>query len=245
MRRSGERLLTLLLLCLAAGLTYALYTEFNAESAATATQPSAEPLAQTQVTTSPTPPVELPPTPPLASFDEITARPLFSPSRRPPPPGEEPLANTPQQASAPPDKSPFSVMGILITDNTRTALLKPLDSGEDAIRASEGELLPGSGWKIVEITPEWVRIEQQGSSETLKLSDNVMSASDKRKLLQQAQKARLQAVQQQQQTKLQAATRPTIGRATNGDRRLRTPPAPPRRIISPTVRQPTVRAQVR
>ncbi|MCB1760875.1 MAG: hypothetical protein KDI68_13980 [Gammaproteobacteria bacterium] len=246
MNRSGERLLTLLLLGLAAGLCYALYAAFNdnafdaAETAASAPQAQRSPVgADTAAAVA-----ELPPAPPLARFEEMTARPLFSQSRRPPAPGEEPVASAPQLASAPPDQSQYSVMGILITDNQRSALLKPRGKEADTVRASEGEMLPGSGWKITEITPEWVKIEQQGSSETLKLSDNVLSAADRRKLQQQAQKEQLQAVQQQQQEKLQALGRAATERTVNLERRQRTV-APPRRIISPNALRPTVRARDR
>ena len=128
--------------------------------------------------------------PPLQNFSEIIARPLFAPDRRPQrvsPGGQETVAKAPTTPiPGAPVSNQFQVMGIVISEDEKAALIKPVGQKGEILRVREGQLV--SGWKITSITPEAVNILQDGRNEVIKLSDNKLSAAEKRRLAQQAKR---------------------------------------------------------
>ena len=122
---------------------------------------------------------------PLSEFGEMIMRPLFSPSRRPPEAGGEEMASDTQESTTLPlETNQFLVMGIVIAQDEKVALLKQPGYSDEILQVKEGQKL--SDWTVSEITPEFVTIERGGVSEVVRLSDNVLSAAEKQRLLQQA-----------------------------------------------------------
>ena len=111
--------------------------------------------------------VELPATPPLSDYSELTERPLFSRTRRavsgnsqePPP---QPIATTPVGA---PD---FRLSAIVIAGEQRIALLQPLAGGlAEPQRLSPGEHY--QDWEVLEVHPRSVILRRNGQRHTLAL----------------------------------------------------------------------------
>lgn len=98
-----------------------------------------------------------PANPPMSTFTEIVARPLFEPSRRPPPP-KPPDSPTPSV----PALQPFDLIGVVLSPRGRTALLRPRAKG-DVLRVVEGQKI--SGWKVSEIRSTHVILQRGDSSE--------------------------------------------------------------------------------
>ncbi len=190
MNARGQRLLSLLLLVAMAGLGYLLYDDIDQITrqkapALTSRLPATAP--QPEAATAPDP--EHTP-PPINDFLEMVARPLFSQERRPPPAAPaEPAATNPVNPTTPVQSGgqQFLVMGIIITDQEKVALLKPRRGKAEVFRVKEGEIV--TGWRVTKITPEAVTITKGQRSDRLKLSDNVLSAAEKRRLAQQARLA--------------------------------------------------------
>jgi hypothetical protein len=68
-------------------------------------------------------------------------------------------------------------------------LLKPTGKSKDVFRVREGERV--LEWTVESVTPEAVTIRQGAITDTLKLSDNVLSQAEKRRIAQQqARKAK-------------------------------------------------------
>jgi hypothetical protein len=86
---------------------------------------------------------------PLELLSETRDRPLFSPSRRPPPPV---LASVPQIVQPPAEIRPPSVvlLGVVTDDNGARAVVRA-GSPEKTIRAHLGEEI--DGWKVTLIEP--------------------------------------------------------------------------------------------
>jgi hypothetical protein len=120
----------------------------------TAAAPAALPAA------APAPPRFEPP--PAGTFEEIALRPLFFESRRPFEPtvaaeeGEAPIA---EPALA------VELVGTLVTDQDRAALLQP--AGQSASWRREGDKI--AGWRIGTIERERVTLRQGDKTETLEL----------------------------------------------------------------------------
>ena len=120
----------------------------------TAASPAALPAA------APAPPRFAPP--PVGAFDDIALRPLFFATRRP----FEPTVAV-EEGEAPVAKPEVSVelVGTLVTDQDRAALLQP--AGESASWHREGDQV--AGWRIGTIERERITLRQGGKIETVEL----------------------------------------------------------------------------
>lgn len=110
--------------------------------------------------------ISLPPLPPDPKFAMLPEqafaaaleRPAFSPMRRP--------ANTPDTNTLLTTSADFSLIGVVISDNERFALIKPHDSDE-LERLHEGEAL--AGWSAVSIAPDRVVFRRAAVEEEILL----------------------------------------------------------------------------
>jgi general secretion pathway protein N len=100
---------------------------------------------------------------PQSAFSEIVARPLFSPSRRPPSaqPESKVVANDTKSET-------FDLIGVIISADSRMALLRTQDTSE-VVRAIEGQSV--GGWEVRTINPTQVVLERGSDSEVLKISN--------------------------------------------------------------------------
>ena len=99
-------------------------------------------------------------------FDEISARPLFFPSRRPFAPPAEAEA---QAAAVAEPAVALELIGVLLTDQERAALLQPL--GEPgALWAREQQTV--AGWLVEEIAADRVRLREGDRVEVVELRDD-------------------------------------------------------------------------
>jgi hypothetical protein len=94
--------------------------------------------------------------PPMAAFSEIAARPVFIPSRRPiPPPAALTLAAAPAPAPPPPPAPPpqinLTLVGIMIGDEGRYALVRSAGS-QTVTTLAEGQEI--GGWQVYLILPD-------------------------------------------------------------------------------------------
>lgn len=101
--------------------------------------------------------------PDISVFSEITERPLFSRSRRPPSPSEEPAADKPS-----PKAENYDLVGVLVSPDERVALLRRHNS-QEIIRAVEGQQV--GGWEVQAIKPTEVVLRRGDFSEPLKIND--------------------------------------------------------------------------
>ena len=86
------------------------------------------------------------------TYPEIAERPLFYPSRKawaPPPPPPAPVVST-----APPPLTDYALVGVILSGNTRSALIRT-PGGSKTITLGEGQEL--QGWKLQEITRDRLR----------------------------------------------------------------------------------------
>jgi hypothetical protein len=97
--------------------------------------------------------------PPRDLFAEIAARPLFSPSRRPFVPEDEPAANLRDESIA------IELVGTLLTAQGRAALLQP--QGQDAQWVLAGQQI--AGWQVVTIERDEVNLRLDEEARTLAL----------------------------------------------------------------------------
>jgi general secretion pathway protein N len=97
--------------------------------------------------------------PPLRNYVEVTSRPLFSQTRRPPP---EAPRSPPAQASS------FTLVGIVLSERGRHAII---EHGQPPRldRVSEGQEL--DGWFIETIAASKVTIRYRNTSEEIKPKD--------------------------------------------------------------------------
>lgn len=185
MARSGQLMLTLVLLASAGGLLAGLLSlqawtapDVPENKVLLKTPDKGASAEQPLLLEQATEPV------PLSEYVEMIKRPLFSPHRRPPSvAGEDIVPDTQEAAIGPAETNQFLVMGIVIAQDEKVALLKQLRNNE-ILRVKEGQKI--SDWTVSEITPKSVTIVQGGVTEIIKLSDNVLSAAEKLKLTQQA-----------------------------------------------------------
>jgi len=104
--------------------------------------------------------------PPQRQFDEISARPLFFPSRRPfaPPAGAEAEA-----AAVAEPAIALELIGILLTERKRAALLQPAGQpGAQWVREQQTV----AGWLVEEIAPDRVRLRDGDQVEVVELRDD-------------------------------------------------------------------------
>ena len=197
-RRSSQLLLTLALLASAGGLLFGLLSlQERTDTQSAAQQPTvAAPPASSAAEESEMPSTDIPQAP-LSDFVEMTMRPLFSPTRRPPAADEssEEQEIVQETSAGPVETNQFMVMGIVIAPDEKVALLKQLKNSAEIVRVKEGQKV--SDWTVAEITPQSVTIEQSGVTDVVKLSDNVLTAAEKQKLMQQAKLEQATTAKQQ------------------------------------------------
>ena len=105
--------------------------------------------------------------PPQRQFNEISARPLFSRSRRPfaSPPGEA----TEQAAAVAEPAAELELIGVLLTDRERAALLQSVDQpGAQWVREEQTV----AGWLVEEITSDRIRLRDGDRVEVVELRDD-------------------------------------------------------------------------
>ncbi|KFI23351.1 pilus assembly protein PilZ [Nitrosococcus oceani] len=113
--------------------------------------------------------------PPLGNYEEIVARPLFRPSRRPPDPEKAAAEEARKKAMEEAErlkshvKDLFILSGVVVTAEKTVALLQDIKNNK-SLRVSEGERL--EGWKVQQIFPNRVLFRDDGRSEALELIRN-------------------------------------------------------------------------
>ena len=101
--------------------------------------------------------------PAISTFAEVVERPLFTPSRRPPPP------KTDSTIAASPEKpETFDLIGVIISADRRMALLRTVASSE-VMQAVEGQSI--GGWEVHAIKPTQVVLRRGNDSEVIKIND--------------------------------------------------------------------------
>ena len=127
-------------------------------------------------------PTKVTPLPPLQSFSEITARPLFSATRRPPVP-QKIQRSKPVIASAPASQKAktgqYTLIGVIIDEKTKAALLRKGRKGEPT-QVKIGQNL--DGWTVEDIVAGSVKLRQGEVVDLVLLRDNVLSRGERRKL---------------------------------------------------------------
>jgi general secretion pathway protein N len=98
----------------------------------------------------------------LSAFGEIVARPLFSPTRRPPPVREQTATATVAQPET------FALIGVIISTEGRMALLRTIATDE-VQRAVEGQSV--GGWEVGAINPTHVVLQRGKDKEVIKIND--------------------------------------------------------------------------
>jgi hypothetical protein len=99
---------------------------------------------------------------PGIAYPAIAQHPLFSPTRRPwlPPP-----APATREAAAPAPPASFTVIGTVIGDGVRRAIVRP-PNGDKTIVLAEGQIL--QGWTLRRIGRERLRFENDGATYELR-----------------------------------------------------------------------------
>ena len=97
---------------------------------------------------------------PEQAYPQTTARPLFTPTRRPAPPVEVAQAQAFQ-------KGQFVLLGVTIVGNTRIAMLREKANGR-LHRVEKGAEV--NGIKVAEVDPDAVKMTQGGDSEVVALT---------------------------------------------------------------------------
>jgi hypothetical protein len=101
--------------------------------------------------------------PPISTFSEFVERPLFAPSRRPPP--SKTAADNPTTG---PKAESFDLIGVVISADERMALLQTLGT-DKVLRAVEGQTV--GGWEVQAIKPTQVVLKRGNASEVIKIND--------------------------------------------------------------------------
>ena len=101
--------------------------------------------------------------PPLARFSAVTARPLFSPSRRP----------APASATVGPWSS-FVLAGVIITPQSREALILHGNPPVAAHIALDQRI---DGWTVTSILPDRVVLKHNGEAHEIRLPQNAAAAA--------------------------------------------------------------------
>ena len=100
---------------------------------------------------------------PLEGYAEVVERPLFWPTRRPPPKAENANAG-----AAKTQTSKVTLLGIVLYPDTRMALLKRPNSKQH-VRVREGQQF--DGWVMEAILPDRVVLRRGDKTEEIKLRD--------------------------------------------------------------------------
>lgn len=107
------------------------------------------------------PPLRLPPTPPLASFDAIAARPLFNVDRKPDPSPPQPEAAKPAITLG--DLTQYRVVGTVRDDQRQLGLVQK--SGGLLLTLKPGDTF--EGWTVDKIDRSGIAISGGGRKEVL------------------------------------------------------------------------------
>lgn len=149
-------------------------SETVAPRAFTASPPSATLVSNESITVAPLPP--------LQTFLEIVARPLFSATRRPPAP-QKVQKPKPIIASAPTpiriETGQYTLVGIVIDEDKKAALLRKGRRGE-LMRVGIGQKL--DGWTVDDIVADSVKLRQGDVVDLVLLRDNVLSQAEIKRL---------------------------------------------------------------
>jgi len=104
---------------------------------------------------------------PLSALSATRERPLFSASRRPPPPATAPTPPPPPMAVAPePPKPPFSLIGTIIGQDERIGIFIN-EASQVTTRIRLGQV--DSGWTLRSLDPRSAILEAAGQMVTLEL----------------------------------------------------------------------------
>jgi type II secretory pathway component PulC len=106
--------------------------------------------------------------PAISTFSEFVSRPLFTPTRRPPPTRTEPNI-----ARTAPKPENLQLIGVIISEDERMALLQTLTTG-DVTRAVEGQTV--GGWEVHAIKPAQVVLKRGNASEVVMINDAAPSS---------------------------------------------------------------------
>jgi hypothetical protein len=98
-----------------------------------------------------------------ADYSAIAENPLFSPSRRPwvPPPRQHPIlpaTRAPARPALPPPRG-YTLVGIVLSNRTRTALLRPATGGKTIFLRKGQEL---GGWTLQSVTDSGLHFDFRG-----------------------------------------------------------------------------------
>lgn len=102
--------------------------------------------------------------PPISDFSEITERPLFSQTRRPPEPPT--VEAPPPEEPAPVERNLFTVVGIAVSEQERAALVQVRRTRE-IVRVAEGDEV--DGWKVTSIETNNVVFEKGALRDTVEI----------------------------------------------------------------------------
>ena len=124
---------------------------------------------------------------PASAFDGVLARPLFAPSRRPPPDAPAPLVD------AVPEAAPFEIelVGVVIAGDERLALVRQ-PGLPVLVRVETGAAI--GGWTVEAIEPDHVLFRSGTRLEEVRLRDDASppEASPRREDREEAQRRRAQ-----------------------------------------------------
>ena len=98
--------------------------------------------------------------PPLSSFAEIQARPLFNADRKPDPGSGRGAPTVPAAASAQGELSEFRVVGIVADSSTQRAIVER--PGARALKLAPGDQL--AGWRVDKIDTGGIVVSKDGRS---------------------------------------------------------------------------------
>lgn len=196
MNRGGQTLLALLLLATCAGLGWRLYGEWRAPDGGGDIAASPPSSASGDTAAAPASADLTLSLPPPEKFAIIAGRPLFSPTRRPPPPAppepppeaelapppEPEVAALPEPAPepAPPPTIDFTLVGIVIDGNERYALVER-HADAKVVRLAEGGDI--NGWFAVLIDPTRAVFRQGATEEELVLKYDAPVPQDRMPVL--------------------------------------------------------------
>ena len=121
--------------------------------------------------------------PPIDSFAETVARPLFMATRRPPEPEEIEVEAEPAAGA---QRNLFNLLGVVISEDERVALVTRRRGG-DFLRLVVGQRV--DGWLVVAIEPDTMTLSQGDATEVLKLTDATRPKRRKKRRTQQPEPA--------------------------------------------------------
>lgn len=194
MNRGGQVLLTLLLLAACAGLGWRIYNEWRAPVGGVDASASLPSLGNGEAAPVPAATDSTLALPPPEKFAIIAARPIFSPTRRPPPPApaepapepeaaplpEPEVAAAPEPEPTPPPTIDFTLVGIVIDGGERYALVER-HADAKVVRLAEGGDI--DGWFAVLIDPTRAVFRQGGTEEELVLKYDAPVPQDRMPIL--------------------------------------------------------------